>query len=74
VGHGHWHNEDDSLAPTRWQALETSRVQGIGGITGKAVALSIIAGAAYGVIKLIDLVTEDAGARSPDLPTRSAPH
>jgi len=32
-------------------------VQGIGGIYGKALALSILGGAVYGVIKLIDLVT-----------------
>jgi hypothetical protein len=74
VGHGYWHNEDDSFAPTGRQALKTRRVQGIGGITGKALALSIIGGAAYGVIKLLDLVTDDAGARSPDLPARNAPH
>src|SRR5262249_14398987 len=36
----------------------TNQVQGIGGITGKVVALSIIAGAFYGVIKLVDLVTD----------------
>ena len=34
------------------------RVQGIGGIPGKALALSIIGGAVYGVIKLVDLVTD----------------
>ena len=70
MGNGYWHNEDDSLTRTRWQALKTSRVQGIGGITGKAFALSIIGGTVYAVIKLVDLVTDDAGARSPDLPTR----
>jgi hypothetical protein len=36
----------------------TTRVQGIGGITGKALALLIIGGAVYGVIKLVDLVTD----------------
>jgi hypothetical protein len=61
-------------AVARWEALRFSRVQGIGGITGKALALSIIGGAAYGVIKLIDLVTDDARARSPDFPTRNAPY
>jgi hypothetical protein len=50
-------------AAARWEALKTSRVQGIGGITGKA--LSIIGGAVYGVIKLVDLVTDDVGAGSP---------
>ena len=53
-------------AAVRWEALKTSRVQGIGGITGKALALSIIGGAVYGVIKLVDLVTDDAGLGSPD--------
>jgi hypothetical protein len=50
--------EDDSVVPTRWEALKTNRVQGIGGITGKALALSLIGGALYGVIKLLDRVTE----------------
>lgn len=53
-------------AAARWEALKTSRVQGIGGITGKALALSIIGGAVYGVIKLVDLVTDDVGAGSPE--------
>ena len=53
-------NENDSFVPT------TGRVQGIGGITGKALALSIIGGAVYGVIKLVDLVTDDVGAGSPE--------
>ena len=39
-------------------ALKTSRIQGVGGTTGKAIALSIIGAAAYGVIKLLDLVTD----------------
>jgi hypothetical protein len=47
-------------------ATRTSRVQGVGGITGIAIALSIIGGAVYGVIKLVDLVTDDAGAGSPE--------
>jgi hypothetical protein len=51
---------------TRWEAIKTSRVQGVGGITGIAIALSIIGGAVYGVIKLVDLVTDDAGAGSPE--------
>jgi hypothetical protein len=50
----------------RWEAVKTSRVQGVGGITGIAIALSIIGGAVYGVIKLVDLVTDDAGAGSPE--------
>ena len=53
-------------AASRWEALKTSRVQGIGGITGKALALSIIGGAVYGVIKLVDLVTDDVGSGSPE--------
>jgi hypothetical protein len=61
-------------AATRWEALKTGRVQGIGGITGKALALSIIGGAAYGVIKLMDLVTGDAGAGSPDASENAPPH
>jgi hypothetical protein len=60
-------------AATRWEALKTSGVQGIGGITGKALALSIIGGAVYGVIRLMDLVTGDAGAGSPDS-SEKAPH
>jgi hypothetical protein len=38
--------------------LNTSRVQGIGGTAGKALAVSIIGGAIYGVIKLVHRVTE----------------
>jgi hypothetical protein len=53
-------------AAARWEELKTSRVQGIGGITGKALALSIIGGAVYGVIKLVDLVTDDVAASSPE--------
>jgi hypothetical protein len=52
-------------AAARWE-LKTCRVQGIGGITGKALALSIIGGAVYGVIKLVDLVTDDVGAGPPE--------
>jgi hypothetical protein len=37
---------------------ESRRVQGIGGTTGKALALSIIGVAVYGVVKLVDLVTD----------------
>jgi hypothetical protein len=33
-------------------------VQGIGGTTGKALALSLVGGAIYGVIKLVQRVTE----------------
>lgn len=40
------------------EALKASRVQGIGGSTGKALALALIGGAVYGVIKLVDLVTD----------------
>jgi hypothetical protein len=47
-------------------ATRTNRVQGVGGITGIAIALSIIGGAVYGVIKLVDLVTDDVGAGSPE--------
>jgi hypothetical protein len=57
--------EDERGAAARWEA-RSSRVQGVGGITGKALALSIIGGAVYGVIKLVDLVTGDVGAVSPD--------
>jgi hypothetical protein len=46
------------IVPTRWESLKTRRVQGIGGISGKALALSIIGGAVYGVAKLVDLVTD----------------
>jgi hypothetical protein len=53
-------------AAARWEGLKTGRVQGIGGITGKAFALSIIGGAVYCVIKLVDLVTDDVGAGSPE--------
>ena len=44
--------------PSRWESLKTRRVPGIGGVTGKAVALSLIGGAVYGVIKLVELVTD----------------
>jgi hypothetical protein len=40
------------------EALKTSRVRGIGGTTGQALALSLIGAAVYGVIKLVDLVTD----------------
>jgi hypothetical protein len=40
------------------QALKTDRIQGIGGTTGKVLALSLISGALYGVLKLVHRVTE----------------
>jgi hypothetical protein len=43
---------------TRRESLKTVRVQGVGGVTGKALALSLVAGAVYGVVKLVDLVTD----------------
>jgi hypothetical protein len=60
-------------AAARLEVLKTSRVQGIGGITGKALALSIIGGAVYGVIKLVDLVTDDVAAGSPGALARTRP-
>jgi hypothetical protein len=57
---------DAGGAAARWEAVKTSRVQGIGGITGIAIALSIIGGAVYCVKKLVDLVTDDVGAGSPE--------
>lgn len=42
----------------RWVGPRHSRDPGIGGIKGKALVLSIIGAAAYGVIKLVDLVTD----------------
>jgi hypothetical protein len=50
--------ESESGGSSQWQILKTSRVQGIGGTTGKALALSLIGGALYGVIKLVSRVTE----------------
>jgi hypothetical protein len=50
--------ENVEIVPSRWELLQTGRVQGIGGITGKALALSLIGGAVCGVIKLVDLVTD----------------
>ena len=41
----------------RW-APHSSTIQGIGGTKAKALALSIIGATVYGVIKLVDLVTE----------------
>lgn len=55
MGDGNRHSE---VVPTRREALKTNRVRGIGGITGKALALSLVGGAVYGVIKLVDLVTD----------------
>jgi len=49
---------DDPVVSSRSGAVKTGRVQGIGGTTGKALALSLIAGAIYGVLKLVDRVTE----------------
>ena len=53
-------------AAARYEALKTNGVQGVGGITGIAIMLSLIGGAVYGVIKLVDLVTDDDGAGSPE--------
>jgi hypothetical protein len=50
--------ESDSVVSRQWQILKTSRVQGIGGTTGKALALSLIGGALYGVIMLVFRVTQ----------------
>lgn len=50
--------ENGEIVPSRCELLRTGRVQGIGGITGKGLALSIIGGAVYGVVKLVDLVTD----------------
>ena len=54
----HRHNEGDAVVSSRSRAIKASRVQGIGGTTGKTLALALIGGAVYGVIKLIDRVTE----------------
>ena len=45
-------------APPGWEALKTSPVRGIGGIKGKTLAFAIIGAAVYGVIKLVDVVTD----------------
>ena len=37
---------------------QSSNIQGIGGTTGQALALSIIGATVYGVIKLVDVVTD----------------
>ena len=50
--------ENIEIVPTPGESLKARRVQGIGGVTGKAVALSLVAGALYGVVKLADLVTD----------------
>jgi hypothetical protein len=50
--------ENVEIVPTRWESQKASRVQGIGGVAGKALALSLIGGAVYGVIKMVDLVTD----------------
>jgi hypothetical protein len=50
--------ENVEIVPTRWESLKATRVQGIGGVAGKALALSLIGVAVYGVIKLVDLVTD----------------
>jgi hypothetical protein len=54
----HRRNGYDSVVSSRSGPLGTGRVQGIGGATGKALALSLIGGAIYAVIKLVDRVTE----------------
>jgi hypothetical protein len=36
----------------------SSNIPGIGGTTGKALALSIVGVTVYGLIKLVDLVTD----------------
>jgi hypothetical protein len=36
----------------------SSNIQGIGGTRGKALALSIVGATVYGLIKLVDLVTD----------------
>ena len=46
------------LARVSWRVLSPVRVRGIGGVTGKALAISLVAGAVYGVVKLVDLVTD----------------
>jgi hypothetical protein len=51
-------SKDDVVLPSRCESFKTARVQGIGGVTGKALALSLVAGAVYGVVKLVDLVTD----------------
>ena len=50
--------EDPEGVRSRPGAMKTTRVQGIGGTTGKTLALALIGAAAYSVIKLIDRVTE----------------
>jgi hypothetical protein len=50
--------EKVEIVPTRWESLKASRVQGIGGVAAKALALSLIGAAVYGVVKLVDLVTD----------------
>ena len=51
-------SKDGVVLPSRCESLKTTRVQGVGGLTGKALALSLVAGAVYGVVKLVDLVTD----------------
>jgi hypothetical protein len=50
--------ENVEVVQTRWESPKTRRVQGIGGVAGKALALSLIGAAVYGVVKLVDLVTD----------------
>jgi hypothetical protein len=40
------------------ERIPNRNIQGIGGTTGKALAFSIIGATVYGVIKLVDLVTD----------------
>jgi len=53
----HRRNGYDSVGSSPASALGTGRVQGIGGTPGKALALALIGGAIYGVLKLVDRVT-----------------
>jgi hypothetical protein len=48
----------ESVGDVGGDVVKTSQVQGIGGTAGKALALSLIGGAVYAVIKLVDLVTD----------------
>ena len=50
--------ENVEIVPTRWESLKTRPVQGHRRGHRQALALSFIGGAVYGVIKLVDLVTD----------------
>jgi hypothetical protein len=50
--------DGDSVMSSQFESVTKSRVQGIGGTPGKALALALIGGAVYGVIKLVERVTE----------------